>query len=138
VNAPASEYNIRDLSSEFEVTPRTLRFYEEKGLLRPARRGQSRVYGLADRTRLKLILRGKRLGFTLEESAELIAMYDPATSSASQLEALIRKIGEKKVRIEAQQQEIRVMIKDLTEWESRSQQSLNDLRQQKGTSDDKY
>lgn len=123
------EYSIRDLSREFGVTLRTLRFYEEKGLLSPARRGQRRIYSAADRTRLKLILRGKRLGFVLEESAELIAMYDPASSNQHQLQALINKIREQRIRIEAQQREIGVMLQDLTDWEARSQESLNQLRQ---------
>ena len=72
-------YSIRDLSQDFGVTTRTLRFYEEKGLLEPERRGRTRLYTAADRVRLKLILRGKQLGFTLDESAELIAMYDPVS-----------------------------------------------------------
>lgn len=70
-------YSIRDLAKDFGVTTRALRFYEERGLLRPQRKGLNRVYDAADKVRLTLILRGKRLGFTLDESAELIAMYDP-------------------------------------------------------------
>ena len=88
------QFSIGDLAREFDVTPRTLRFYEEKGLLNPARGGQSRVYGASDRTRLRLILRGKRLGLTLDESASLIMMYDPASNNEHQLEALIEKIRE--------------------------------------------
>ena len=83
------EYSIRELSQEFEVTTRTLRFYEEKGLLSPTRAGQNRIYSAADRTRLILILRGKKLGLSLEQSADLIAMYDPDSNNKKQLEALI-------------------------------------------------
>ena len=90
--APVALYSIRDLSRDFDVTTRTLRFYEEKGLLEPERLGQKRLYTAADRVRLKLILRGKRLGFSLDESAELIAMYDPESNNAPQLQALIDKI----------------------------------------------
>lgn len=123
------EYSIQDLAREFAVTPRTLRFYEEKGLLRPNRRGRNRVYSAADRARLILILRGKRLGFALEESAELIEMYDPTSSNQHQLQALLNKIREQKVRVEIQQREIGTLLKDLTDWEARSQQSLNELQQ---------
>ena len=123
------EYSIQDLAREFAVTPRTLRFYEEKGLLRPNRRGRNRVYSAADRARLILILRGKRLGFALEESAELIEMYDPTSSNQHQLQALLNKIRDQKVRVEIQQREIGTLLKDLTDWEARSQQSLNELQQ---------
>ena len=111
------EYSIQDLAREFAVTPRTLRFYEEKGLLRPSRRGRNRVYSAADRARLILILRGKRLGFALEESAELIEMYDPTSSNQHQLQALLDKIREQKVRVEIQQREIGTLLKDLTDWD---------------------
>ncbi|MBT3425869.1 MAG: MerR family DNA-binding transcriptional regulator, partial [Gammaproteobacteria bacterium] len=74
----ATTYSISELSNEFRITPRTLRFYEEKGLLNPTRNGQTRVYNGSDRVRLELILRGKRLGFSLEESCDIINMYDPA------------------------------------------------------------
>ena len=84
-------YSISDLSNEFGVTPRTLRFYEEKGLLQPARIGQSRRYSPADRARLILILRGKTLGLSLRESAELIGMYDPASNNRKQIKRLIEK-----------------------------------------------
>ena len=72
-----SEYSIQALAREFGVTPRALRFYEDKGILNPARRGTTRRYSERDRTRLKLALRGKRLGFSLEECREIIDMYDP-------------------------------------------------------------
>ena len=71
-------YSIRELTREFGVTARTIRHYEEIGLLAPERRGQTRVYSPADRTRLKLILRGRRIGLSLQESREIIGMYDPA------------------------------------------------------------
>ena len=119
------EYSIGQLSGEFDITPRTLRFYEEKGLLNPAREGQSRIYSAADRTRLRLILRGKRLGFTLEESADIIRMYDPGSSNKRQLQALIEKIREKKTRLEKQAQDLELMISDLKEWEKRSLRALD-------------
>ena len=117
-------YTIRDLAEDFAVTTRALRFYEERGLLRPQRKGQSRVYSAADRVRLTLVLRGKRLGFTLDESAELIAMYDPSGNNEGQLQALINKIQEKHQRIVAQKSEIELMLSDLKEWEQRSRKAL--------------
>lgn len=120
-------YSIRDLSQDFGVTTRTLRFYEEKGLLEPERRGRTRLYTAADRVRLKLILRGKQLGFTLDESAELIAMYDPDSNNVAQLQALIDKIREQRCRVEKQQQHIRFMLKDLKDWEQRSIKALRAL-----------
>ena len=120
-------YSIRDLAKDFAVTTRALRFYEERGLLRPQRKGQSRIYSAADRVRLTLILRGKRLGFTLDESAELIAMYDPSGNNAGQLQALIDKIQEKQQRINAQKREIELMLSDLKEWELRSLKALTEL-----------
>ena len=125
------QFSIGDLAREFEVTPRTLRFYEEKGLLNPAREGQSRVYGASDRTRLRLILRGKRLGLTLNESASLIMMYDPASNNEHQLEALIEKIRESRVRLEEQLKDLQRMLNDVSEWEQRSMQELDALRMQK-------
>ena len=106
-------YTISDLSREFRVTPRTLRFYEEKGMLRPARIGQRRLYNQADRVRLSLILRGKRLGFTLEESFAIISMYNPRGSNVDQLERLVEKIREKREHLREQQREIRDMLREL-------------------------
>ena len=75
------KYSITQLSKEFDVTTRTMRHYEDVGLLSPARRGQTRVYNAADRTRLKLILRGKRLGLSLDDSREIIDMYEPGKTN---------------------------------------------------------
>ena len=124
-------YSITDLSKEFDVTTRTLRFYEEKGLLHPGRNGQNRLFSPADRTRLKLILRGRSLGFTLDESADIIDMYNPASDNAPQLEALLSKISEKRERLTAQKQEIDQMLCDLDEWERRSRKSLRQARRKK-------
>ena len=91
-------YSINTLSRDFNVTPRTLRFYEDKGILSPTRRGTTRLYSEKDRTRLKLTLRGKRLGLKLEECREIIDMYDPARPDDSrQLLKLCEKIREHRV-----------------------------------------
>ena len=79
------KYGIRDLASEFNVTTRTIRYYEEKGLLSPRREGSQRVYSASDRTKLKLILRGKRLGLSLDESAEIVRMYGSPEKNRQQL-----------------------------------------------------
>ncbi len=88
-------YSINTLSRDFEITPRALRFYEDKGILSPERRGTTRIYSERDRTRLKLTLRGKRLGLKLEECREIIDMYNPSQSDDSlQLLRLCEKIRE--------------------------------------------
>lgn len=118
-------YSIRDLADEFDVTTRTLRFYEEKGLLNPKRDNQTRTYSNADRTRLRLILRGKRLGLTLEESSNIILMYDPINQNTNQLQALIEKIQEKRVQLIEQQRDLELMLQDLDDAEERCRESLN-------------
>ena len=120
-------YSIRELAREFEITSRTLRFYEEKGLLHPTRDGQNRVYSRADRTRLRLILRGKRLGLTLEESADLIGMYDPGSDNQQQLLAVIDKIRESRRRLEAQKHDLEQMLNDLADWEARTESEVRAL-----------
>lgn len=117
-------YSIRELSREFDVTTRTLRFYEEKGLLSPTRSGQNRTYSTADRARLILILRGKTLGLSLEQSADLIAMYDPASNNKKQLETLIDKIQTRRHQLEVQKQELERMIVDLQAWEERTSAAM--------------
>lgn len=119
-------YSITELAQEFDVTTRTLRFYEEKGLLAPRREGQTRIYSAADRTRLKLILRGKRLGLTLEESRDIIFMYDPATKNKKQLQRLIATIRDKRAHLLQQQKDLEVMILDLTDWEERCMVALGE------------
>lgn len=127
----SSQYSIRELSQEFNVTTRTLRFYEEKGLLSPIRSGQNRAYSGADRARLILILRGKTLGLSLTQSAELIAMYDPASNNKKQLETLIEKIQLRRHQLQTQKQELERMIIDLEEWEARSVAATKDKEKTK-------
>jgi DNA-binding transcriptional MerR regulator len=127
----SSQYSIRELSQEFEVTTRTLRFYEEKGLLSPTRSGQNRTYSAADRARLILILRGKTLGLSLEQSADLIAMYDPASNNKKQLETLIEKIQTRRHQLEVQKQELERMIVDLEAWEERTSAAMEDKEKAK-------
>src|SRR5882762_6796626 len=84
-----AEFSISDLAREFDITPRAIRFYEDQGLLAPRREGQRRIYTPRDRTRLKLTLRGKRLGLTLSEIRELIDMYEPGRDARPQLERFL-------------------------------------------------
>lgn len=121
----SKHYSISDLAAEFDITTRTIRFYEEKGLLSPTRDGNSRCYCSADRIKLKLILRGKRLGFTLEESGEIIDMYNQDQGNTEQLHALINKINVRKEHLEQQKHDIDVMLIDLAEAEKRCLEALS-------------
>ena len=120
----AVTYSISELASEFDVTTRTIRFYEEKGLLDPFREGTRRIYGPADRTKLRLILRGKRLGLSLDESAEIILMYGTPGNNRKQLETLISKFQEKRAELKRQQNDMRVMMKELAEAENKCRVAL--------------
>ena len=111
-------YSISDLAREFDVTPRAIRFYEEKGLLEPVRRGNTRIFSAADRVKLKLILRGKRLGLSLEESRDIIGMYEPQTDNTRQLQTLLEKIHQKRAMLELQKKEINSMLRDLKNTEA--------------------
>jgi DNA-binding transcriptional MerR regulator len=123
-----SEYTISDLAAEFDITTRTIRFYEEKGLLTPARDGLNRIYSAGDRTKLKLILRGKRLGLTLEESKEIIGMYQPTHDNSPQLTRLIERIQERRRLLQAQLIDLEDMINDLDGAEERCQQALIEMK----------
>ncbi len=108
-----ASFSIRELTREFGVTSRTIRHYEDIGLLTPERRGQTRVYSAADRTRLKLILRGKRLGLSLEESRQIIQMYDPAAGNAAQLERLLVRLREQRESLLARRRDLDAMLEEL-------------------------
>ena len=100
-------FSIAELAEAFNVTPRTLRFYEQKGILKPVRRGRTRVYSERDKTRLKLALRGKRIGFSLNECLEIINMYDSSPSAENlQLLHLCRKIREHRVQLISKMKDI--------------------------------
>lgn len=120
----AKTYSISELAAEFDITTRTIRFYEEKGLLSPVREGNARLYSKADRVKLKLILRGKRLGLTLEESGGIIDMYNPHEGNQKQLEKLIEKIDEKIVMLQQQKNDLEAMLLDLAEARKRCEESL--------------
>jgi DNA-binding transcriptional MerR regulator len=117
-------YSISDLAKEFDITTRTIRFYEDEGLLSPQRDGQTRIYFERDRVLLKLILRGKRLGFSLNESKELFDLYDPGSGNRAQLQRMLLKIAEKRAVLEQQLADIAVMNHELDEAEQRCRDAL--------------
>ena len=112
-------YSIGDLSREFGVTTRTIRFYEDQGLLSPNRNGQNRIYLARDRVRLKLILRGKRLGFSLKEINKLIELYDAPEGEAGQLRSFIGKIRARRTELLAQKDDIKHVLDELDSLEQR-------------------
>ena len=112
-------YTISELANEFSVTPRTLRFYESRGILGPDRVGQRRVYSERDRVRLRLALRGRRLGFSVEDCKEIIEMYNPIVGNESdQLEYLLAKISDHRAVLEDKQRDIEATIAAMDEIES--------------------
>ena len=118
-------YTIATLSSEFGVTPRTLRFYEDKGILKPERQGTKRLYSDRDRIRLTLVLRGKRLGLSLEECKEIIDMYNPSQPSDSrQLIRLCQKIREHRADLLEKMKAIEETLEAMDEIEDNCLQQL--------------
>ena len=113
-----ADYSISQLSKEFEITTRTIRHYEDLGLLAPTRRGQTRVYSPADRIRLKLILRGKRLGLSLDDSREIIDMYEPGKTNVDQLRKLIDAIQSQRHKLNQQLDDISKLLQDLNKAET--------------------
>lgn len=107
-------FTIRDLAKEFGVSPRTLRFYEEKGLVDPARRGEQRLYSRRDRARLAYVLAGKTVGFSLEEVREMLDLYDLGDGQVTQLRVALAKFGERIERLEKQKTEIDRVVAELT------------------------
>ena len=120
-------YSISELAGEFGITTRTIRFYEEKGYLSPKRVGTRRIYSLPDRTSLRLILRGKRLGLSLDETADLIRMYGSPRNNRKQLEKFILRIGDKRAELEHKQRDLEVMLNDLQSVEDKCHVALADL-----------
>ena len=110
-------YGIAELAREFGVTTRTVRFYEDKGLLAPERDGQRRVYSARDRVRLHLIMRGKRLGLSLEEIGELMDLYDADPSEVTQLTQFIDVIRERKQVLLAQRDDIDETLAEMNRLE---------------------
>lgn len=117
-------FSISELAREFSISTRTIRFYEERGYVTPRRDGQRRIYTAADRARIKLILRGKRIGLSLAESVEIIDMYDPAGSDQAQITSLLSRIEEQRAALEAQKRDLDDMLNALDDVEETCRNAL--------------
>ena len=127
-----NQYNISELAKEFDVTTRSIRFYEDEGLLHPTRQGQTRIFSNKDRARLKLILRGKRMGFSLAETRELFELWDETlTGSENQLLKTLEVVDRRRAQLAQQKNDIEMMEMELDAHESRCQDALEDIRQRK-------
>lgn len=129
----SQEYSIGELSREFGITTRSIRHYEDIGLLAPQRRGQTRIYSPTDYTKLKLILRGKRLGFSLEQSKEIIALYNPKEGNTAQLNRLIERIYQQRKKLQQQLDDIQHMMRDLDDAEASCLTALNTAKSHSST-----
>ena len=118
------EFSIGELATEFDVTPRAIRFYEDHGLLAPRRAGQRRIYSARDRTRLKLTLRGKRLGLTLAEIRELIDMYEPGRDERPQLTRFLAVLESHKASLLQQRADIEAQLTELQAFEKKIRKQL--------------
>ncbi len=119
-----TEFSISDPAREFDVTPRAIRFYEDQGLISPRREGQRRVYTPRDKTRLKLTLRGKRLGLSLSEIKELIDMYEPGRDERPQLERFLAVLESHKSGLLQQRADIEAQLTELQAFEKRVRKQL--------------
>jgi len=117
-------YKISELAKEFDITTRSIRFYEDEGLLQPERKGSMRIYNRKDKIRLKLILRGKRLGFSLAEIRELFELYDTQQGDV-QLTEMLKIIDEKEAVLLRQLEDIKSMLEDLDTARERCEQALS-------------
>ncbi len=124
----AETYGIAELAREFGVTARTIRHYEDEGLIAPLRDGQRRVYRPRDRTRLRLILRGRRLGFALAEVREIVNLYDAAPGEAGQLELLLAKIAGRRAELEAKRADIEAALADLENVSKNCRKRLREMK----------
>ncbi len=111
-------YSIGDLAQRFDITTRAIRFYESEGLLSPQRQGQKRLYSQRDYITLKLILRGKRLGWSLAQSRDLIQMYNPAQNNQAQYEKVLEMVQQSRERLQQQLNDIEIMMDELDDHEN--------------------
>jgi DNA-binding transcriptional MerR regulator len=118
-------YTITELAREFGLTTRAIRFYEDHGLIAPSRAGRNRVYGNRDKVRLKLTLRGKRLGLTLSEIRELIDMYDAAKDERAQVERLQQVLSKRRSILEQQREDIEAVLAEIAAFEAQCRTFLD-------------
>ncbi len=119
-----STWTISELSREFDVTPRTIRFYEDQGIVSPAREGRNRIFGPRDRTRLKLALRGKRLGLQLSEILTLIDLYDGPGDTAVQLRQYLSVLEQHRSTLEQQRRDIEDTLREIAQQEQQCRELL--------------
>jgi len=123
-----STYTITELSREFDITPRAIRFYEDQGLLSPSREGTSgrvRVYSARERTRLKLTLRGKRLGLTLSEIKILVDMYESPRDTIAQMKHFMDVLGQHRLTLEMQREDIDITLAEISAHEAQCRKLLD-------------
>jgi len=125
VNQPATIFAISDLAREFGITPRTIRFWEDQGILSPEREGSKRVFTRRDRARLKMALRGKRLGLSLAEIKDLIGMYESTEDETPQLLECLRIMSNRRTALEQQREDIEAMLAEIAQFEQLCQQELS-------------
>ena len=118
------QFSISELAREFNVTTRAIRFYEDKGLINPQREGTRRIYLRRDRTRLRLVLRAKRLGLTLAEAGELFALYDSPSGEESQIRYFLSLLQERRTIIEQQQRDIEIALQEIDRMEASCHEKL--------------
>ncbi|GHB61256.1 MerR family transcriptional regulator [Psychrosphaera saromensis] len=121
------QFSISELAKEFDITTRSIRFYEDQGLLAPERKGQTRIYSVKDRVRLKLVLRGKRLGFSLAETKTIFDLYDTEKTEQRQLETMLELIASKKEILAQQLLDITSVMDDLEQLEKNCNDTLKQI-----------
>ena len=119
-----ARFAISDLAREFGITPRTIRFWEDQGILAPEREGRNRVFTRRDRARLKMALRGKRLGLSLAEIKDLIGMYSGTEDETPQLIECLRVMAKRREALEQQREDIEAMLAEIWQFERQCQQEL--------------
>ena len=124
MNQPAATFAISDLAREFGITPRTIRFWEDQGILAPERAGSKRVFTRRDRARLKMALRGKRLGLSLAEIKDLIGMYSSTEDETPQLLECLRVMSSRREALEQQREDIEAMLAEIGQFETLCRQEL--------------
>ena len=132
----APEYTISDLAKEFDLTTRAIRFYEDMGLLQPRREGsggRTRIYSARDRARLKLTLRAKRLGLSLNEAKEIIEVYDSPRDTGVQLEKFLQILAQHRMQLEDRMQDLQITLDEVRAQEKEAQALLRKLQARKAT-----
>lgn len=122
--AESVTYSISDLAREFALTTRAIRFYEDEGLLAPRRSGRSRIYGERERVRIKLILRGKRLGLSLSEIRELLDLYEASKSERPQLIKFLQVLALRRAMLKQQQEDIAIVLSEIDSLERQCRKRL--------------